>query len=279
MRIGDVEAHALTDGFFKLDGGAMFGIIPKPLWEKRIPADGRNRIRLGLNPMLLRAGGAIVVVETGIGGKFDPKFVDIYEIRRETPLDASLAAHGIAPEQVDFVVLTHLHFDHCGGNTRLDSSGRPVPVFPNAKHVVQEAEWRAATAPDTRSKASYLGENILPIEEAGLVMRVRGETEILPGVRCIPTPGHTEGHQSVLVESRGRKLLFLGDLIPTASHVDPPYVMGYDVQPIVTVRGKEALLPRIASEGWTVYFEHDPGITFARIETDGRRFSAKPLEG
>ncbi len=277
MRFGDVEAYALSDGFFKLDGGAMFGIVPKPLWERRIPSDNRNRIRLGLNPLLVIAGGKRIIVETGIGAKYDPKTIDIYDIRHEPPLLESLAANGFSPEDIDFVVLTHLHFDHCGGNTGIGGSGKPVPVFPNAKHVVQAGEWRTALAPDTRSRASYLAENLVPLEEAGLVMMIDGEAEIAEGVRCVPTPGHTAFHQSVLVESRGERLFMFGDLVPTASHLDPAWVMGYDVNPIVTVKRKEDLLPRMLREGWTVYFEHDPNITFAKVESDGRRYTAKPV--
>ncbi|MHC4597869.1 MAG: MBL fold metallo-hydrolase [Planctomycetota bacterium] len=270
-KLGEFDLISLSDGFFRLDGGAMFGIVPKTLWEKRIPADGRNRIRLGLRPLLIRTPEGSALVDTGIGEKYDAKELDIYAIEHPPTLEGALREAGVSPDEIRFVINTHLHFDHAGGNT--ERRGEDVlPAFPGATTIVQEKEWLAAVHPGERSRGSYKEENVLPLEAAGIVDRVDGEFEPLPGVRLVPTPGHTGGHQSVRITSGGETAFYPGDLVPTASHVDPPWVMGYDLYPEETVAHKRELLARACDENWLLCFEHDPSLSWGRVARDGSRF-------
>ncbi|MEZ5065754.1 MAG: MBL fold metallo-hydrolase [bacterium] len=270
MRIGDVEWHLVSDGTFRLDGGAMFGVVPKPLWEKRTSPDERNRITLGTNCLLIRSGGRIVLVDTGNGRKEDAKFREIFGFGEETDLVTSLAAHGVAPADVDTVVYTHLHFDHAGGGTRRDEDGRVVPVFPNARHVVQRAELEDAENPTVRSSASYLPHNWRPIADAGLLDVVDGEIDVAPGVRTMMMKGHVRALTGIVIESGNEKLVYPTDNMPTSAHAPVPWVMGYDLYPLDTVAFKEKHLPAAIDENWIVAFEHDPVVGAARIRREGR---------
>jgi glyoxylase-like metal-dependent hydrolase (beta-lactamase superfamily II) len=277
-RIGRHTVHAIQAGGQRLDGGAMFGVVPKPLWERRIAADERNRIALGMRCLLIEHELGPVLVDTGAGNKEDAKFHQIYAIENagadgRTALEDGLRQVGVTPEQVRLVINTHLHFDHAGGNTWRDASGTVRPTFPNARHVVQQGEWHFATHPTERTAASYLAPNFAPVHEAGLVDLVQGEGELAPGLRVLPTPGHVPFHQSVLLESDGEVLCFLGDLVPTAAHLPLPWIMGYDVEPLVTLESKRWLLRRAHEEGWTVLFEHDAAVSFGRVTHDGRQYA------
>jgi glyoxylase-like metal-dependent hydrolase (beta-lactamase superfamily II) len=271
-RFGDFELVSLSDGFFRLDGGAMFGVIPKPLWEKRIPADERNRIRLGLRPLLVRTPEGSVLVDTGIGDKYDEKAIEIYAIEHPPTLQGSLAAAGVDAAEIRFVVNTHLHFDHAGGNTVAAEGGSVRPAFPRATYLIQEKEWHAALFPGERSRASYRAENAVPLEEAGIVERVAGKTDPLPGITLVPTPGHTGGHQSVVIESKGEWAVYFGDTIPTIAHLDPAWVMAYDLFPQETVERKKALLETAVRRHGLVIFEHDPVTPWGRIEKSEKGF-------
>ena len=275
-RLGRFELVALSDGFFHLDGGAMFGVVPKVLWEKRAAPDGRNRIRMGLRPLLVRTPEGSVLVDTGAGSGFSPKEEEIYAFERPPDLAGSFRAAGIDPAEVRFVVASHLHFDHAGGNTVRDAGGTWRPAFPEALTLVQEREWVAARSPGPRSRGSYREENFLPLEEAGLVERVDGEAEPLPGVRLVPSPGHTAGHQGVRVESEGETAFFAGDTIPTAAHLDLPWVMAYDLFPQETVDRKRELLPACADGGWLVVLPHDPSTPWGRVIREGKGFRFVP---
>ena len=272
-RVGGIQVHALEAGTQKLDGGAMFGVVPKPLWEKRIPADARNRIPLAMRCLLVEAPRALVLIDTGAGDKESDKFKDIYGIENAgdpTALEDCIRAAGHRPEDIDIVLDTHLHFDHAGGNTRNGESG-PTPSFPGARYVVQRRELEFARTKNPRVRASYLEANYEPVAEAGLFDLVDGEAQVTEGVSVLPTPGHTPHHQSVLVESGGARLCYLADVCPTSAHVSLPWIMGYDLEPLVTLDTKMALWKRALSEEWTLVFEHDPQVVSARLEGEYTR--------
>lgn len=277
MKFGKFEFSMVSDGTFWLDGGAMFGIVPKVLWNKTNPADELNRIELKLNCLLIQTPEKNVLVDTGIGEKLDDKFKGIYRVERDFGLITSLEKNGLKPEDIDFVINTHLHFDHCGGNT-IKKDGKFVPTFSNAKYIIQKQEWHDATQSNERTKASYLKENFIPIEETGQLILVDGEHEIIPGIKVIATNGHTQGHQSVLLESEGKKALYLGDLIPTTSHVKIPYIMGYDLYPLDVMEKKEEVLRQAIEEKWLLIFEHDPKTPFAYLVEENGKQILKPKE-
>ncbi len=256
MKFGKFTLSLVSDGTFWLDGGAMFGIVPKVLWNKLNPADALNRIKLGLNCLLIQTKEKKVLVDTGVGKNLDVKFREIYRIERDSCLIESLGNLGVQPEDIDFVINTHLHFDHCGGNT-IEVNGDYIPTFPHAKYVIQKQEWHDATNTNERTKASYAQENFLPVEASGQLLLVDGNTELLPGISVVVTNGHTRGHQSVIIESEDKKSIYFGDLIPTSSHIKIPYIMGYDLFPIDVIEKKREILGRVIKERWLLIFEHD----------------------
>jgi len=272
LTIGDARVTVLNGGNFRLDGGAMHGVVPKTLWSKLVSCDPLNRCEYATRCLLIEAGGKRVLVETGNGDKFSPKLKDIYGIDHDRAIDVGLREVGLAPDDIDFVVMTHMHFDHSGGTTRYSTSGSGLaPVFRRARHVVQRREWEDATHPHERNRASYLQENVGPLGEAGLIQLVDGEAEIVPGVRVIPTPGHTAGHQSVLIgewDPGAPKALFLGDVVPTAVHTKLPWVMGFDLDPARTVETKRALFTRAVQEDWLLLWGHDKDNAGGRLGID-----------
>lgn len=279
MKVGDIHVHSLSAGTLRLDGGAMFGVVPRVLWEKKTSPDERHRILLDTRVLLVRSGNVNLLVDTGVGPKEDEKFRETYAV---TPwrLVEALAERSLSPGDIQVVVNTHLHFDHAGGNTRLTEGGRVEPVFPNAVYVVQRREWEDARASHERNRASYLRWNYEPLFEEGRLRLVEGEEEVAPGVFLKPLPGHTLGMQGVLLCSRGETALYLGDLIPTHHHVPLPWIMAYDLHPTLTLETKRNLLPAAAREGWTLFFEHDPHVPAARLEeTRPLVFSVHPVEG
>jgi glyoxylase-like metal-dependent hydrolase (beta-lactamase superfamily II) len=279
MRLGRFQLHVVSDGEFRLDGGAMFGVVPKPLWVKQKPADERNRIRMGTNCLLIESGDELVLVDTGIGDKVDDKFRDIYGMEPGARrLPASLRAAGFEPEDVTRVVLSHLHFDHCGWNTRREGD-RLVPTFPNARYWIERGELEHARAPNERDRASYFPENWEPLVEAGVVELFDGEVEVVPGISAVKVPGHNADMCVITIDggadARGA---FWADLVPTTAHVPLPWIMGYDLYPMGTLAGKKEWLPRAAAGGWLCAFEHDADEPFARIvEQKPGRFQAEPL--
>jgi glyoxylase-like metal-dependent hydrolase (beta-lactamase superfamily II) len=276
--LGGFRLHALDAGMQRLDGGAMFGVVPRPLWERRIAPDERNRIPLALRCLLVETPDALVLVDNGAGNKESAKFLDIYGIenapvagaQHPTRLEESLAAAGFAPDDIDIVIDTHLHFDHAGGNT-VSEAGIVRPAFPRARYVVQRGEWEFAHRRNERIQASYLAHNFDPVQAAGGFDFVAGEQEILPGVSVRPTPGHTPHHQSVLLRSAGETACFLADVIPTAAHLPLPWIMGYDVEPLVTLETKRRLLADARVEGWLLVFEHDPVTAWGRLSPHDER--------
>ena len=272
--VGSIRIHTIEAGLQWLDGGAMFGVVPKPLWEKRIPADDRNRIPLALRCLLVEAPQALVLVDTGIGNKEDQKFRDIFGVENAghpTRLEDAIRHAGFQPSDVDIVLNTHLHFDHAGGNTVLRDDGAVEPSFPGARHVVQRGEVDFAHSQNERIRASYLLHNIDPISRAGIWDLVDGEAVVTEGVRVVPTPGHTPHHHSVLIESDGETACFLADVCPTTAHVPLPWIMGYDLEPLVTLESKRGLWAQAREEAWLLVFEHDPSIAWGRLHPDSER--------
>jgi glyoxylase-like metal-dependent hydrolase (beta-lactamase superfamily II) len=262
--LGTLRIHALEGGTQRLDGGAMFGVVPKPLWERRIPADERNRIPLGLRALLVETPDELVLIETGLGNKEDEKFAGIYGVDnasdagRPDRLHDALAAAGFSADDVGVVINTHLHFDHAGGNTFRDADGQVRLAFPNARYFVQRGEWEWAHLANERTQASYLPHNFEPVMAAGRLTLVEGDVEIVPGISVRRTPGHCPHHQSVLVKSCGETACFLADVVPTFAHLPLPWVMGYDVEPLVTLESKRALLRQATDERWLLVSTHDP---------------------
>lgn len=269
--IGAFECIPLSDGTFYLDGGAMFGVVPKIFWNKLNPADERNRIHLGLHPLLICHPEKKILIDTGIGEKFDEKFRSIYGVDKSESIEGCLSKSGLKPADIDVVIISHLHFDHAGGNTMRDAKGNVVPKFPNATYVLQKKEWEVGLKPNPRSKASYLKENYVPLEEFGLLKLIDGEYEVFPGITCHPTGGHTEGHQVVTIEDGERGAIYWADIMPTTSHVRIPYIMGYDLFPLDVIKYKEKFISLSVEKGWISFFEHDPEYTHGRISLeDGR---------
>jgi glyoxylase-like metal-dependent hydrolase (beta-lactamase superfamily II) len=270
--VGDASVTVLHDGTIALDGGAMFGVVPRVVWEKRDPPDERNRVTLGLNVALIESGGQRVLVDTGMGERWSEKEVRMYRIDRSTTLVGGLRARGLGPEDIDVVVNTHLHFDHAGGNTRAEG-GRVVPAFPRARYIVQRGEWDDATHPHERSRASYRADDFVPVAEAGQLDLIDGEAEVAPGVRAVRVGGHTTHHQMVVVESGGETLVVPTDLLPTASHLPLPFVMGYDLFPVATLEAKRKLLDAAVAGGWRILFYHDPRTPVGRVRRDGEAYT------
>jgi glyoxylase-like metal-dependent hydrolase (beta-lactamase superfamily II) len=264
IALGDVRVHILHDGTLALDGGALFGVVPRVLWEKGDPPDEGNRVTLGLNVALVETAGRRVLVDAGMGDKWGERETRMYRIDRTRTLLGCLAALGLGPEDVDVVVNTHLHFDHAGGNTRV-VDGRVVATFPRARYVVQAGEWHDATHPHERSRASYLEQDFVPLAEARRLELIEGDAEVAPGVRVERVGGHTAHHQIVVIEGGGKHLVIPTDLLPTASHLPIPWVMGYDLFPVDTLAAKRRLLEQAAREGWEMLFYHDPRRPLGRI--------------
>jgi glyoxylase-like metal-dependent hydrolase (beta-lactamase superfamily II) len=281
-QLGDFELTVCTDGTYKLDGGAMFGVVPKPLWETRIAADEQNRIQLGLNTVVVRTGRQTVVIETGIGNKQSPKMREIH--CNEALLPQSLAAAGVRPEEVDVVINTHLHFDHCGWNTTLPANGPVTPTFPNARYFAHRGEVEHGRLQLERDRVSYLAPNYEPLIESGQMTlldndRIRTNPEICPGISVELFPGHTAQLMAVHIESKtaggtAEHACYISDLIPTSAHLDPAWVMGYDLDPVESIAQRKRFYQRAIPEKWLVLFTHDHDTPMARI---GLNEKGKPV--
>jgi glyoxylase-like metal-dependent hydrolase (beta-lactamase superfamily II) len=253
--VGEFDLMVLTDGSYLLDGGAMFGVVPKPLWEKRAPANERNQILLGLNTVVVRTGKHTVVIETGIGNKLSEKQRNIFEAKQMLP--QSFQAAGIRLEDVDVVINTHLHFDHCGWNTTRTDDGRVVPTFPNARYFVHRGEVEHGHLQLERDAVSYISDNYDPLIASGQMSLVEGGEEIVPGVSVELFPGHTSQMMAVMLDSGGRRACYISDLIPTSAHLDVTWVMGYDLDPLTCIEQRKRFLSRAIPEQWLVLFTHD----------------------
>lgn len=268
MKFGAFELYPVSDGRFRLDGGAMFGVVPKVLWDKCCHADELNRIPLSLTCLLIRAHGKNILLDTGLGSKEDDKFHRMFAVERTPTLLDSLKRLGVEPEDVDLVINTHLHFDHAGGNSRRRANGILSPTFPKARYIIQRGEYDDASRANERTKASYGLANFAPIAEAHQWEFLDGDTEVVPGVTALVTAGHTRCHQGIKIESEGHAAFYLGDLIPTVSHLPLPYIMGYDLFPVQTLETKRWVLDRAFEEHWLLLFEHDPLIQAGHVKRD-----------
>jgi glyoxylase-like metal-dependent hydrolase (beta-lactamase superfamily II) len=256
----------------------MFGVVPKTLWEKKYLADEKNRIKLALNSILIKTAKELILVETGIGGDLDPKFYEYYSVERKPGLVLSLEKLGYQAEDIDFVVNTHLHFDHCGGNTSKNEKGEDVPTFPKARYIIQKGEWEDALHPSERDKASYLEQNFLPLEKYGLLQLVDGNKEISEGVEVIVVPGHTSRHQCLKVSTGGKVFFFLGDLVPTSAHVGLSYIMSYDLFPQQTLENKREYFEQAIEEDWILAFNHDPEHFFGKVKKVNNKYTFEALK-
>jgi glyoxylase-like metal-dependent hydrolase (beta-lactamase superfamily II) len=279
-QLGKWKIHAIQAGGQKLDGGAMFGVVPKTLWERRIPADDRNRIQLGMRCLLIEHDIGPVLIDSGAGNKENDKFYEIYGIENKgtqgpTALEDGLAQLGYKPDDIVMVINSHLHFDHAGGNTVKQADGTIAPAFPKARYVMQKGELDWATHTNERTAASYFPPNWDPVKATGQLELIDGDKEIITGIHSVKTPGHTPHHQGLLIESAGERAFYIADLVPTASHLPLAWIMGYDVEPLVTLETKRRILKRAMDENWLVVFEHDAKTAWSQIQNDGKAYGLR----
>jgi glyoxylase-like metal-dependent hydrolase (beta-lactamase superfamily II) len=272
MQLGDYRVEIVPDTIFRLDGGAMFGVVPRILWSRVCPPDEHNRVRLNMNCLFVETATERVLIETGIGEKWTPKQASLYGIERERSFTESLRRiTGVGPEEMSIVVNTHLHFDHAGGNTKTDDEGRAVPAFPNARYFVSRGEYQHAETPHERDRASYLPENWRPLKESGQLELKDADYEVVPGLRMETITGHSQTMQCVRLTRGGQTLFGFADLVPTRAHVALAWIMGYDLYPVETLEAKKRLLPQAARESWLCLFYHDAEAPLCRVvEEDGK---------
>jgi glyoxylase-like metal-dependent hydrolase (beta-lactamase superfamily II) len=274
MTMGNFELTAVSDGIYYLDGGAFFGVVPKVMWERKLPADEKNRVPTGLNSIVVRTGEKNILIETGLGNKLPEKMAKIYN--QPAQLLTNLEAAGIAPDDIDIVINSHLHFDHCGWNT-IRSGDKIAPTFPKAKYYAQEGEWLHARQQHERDGVSYMTANYDPLVESGQMELIKGNREIVPGVSVEVFPGHTEHMQAVLLRSGGKTACYISDLIPTRAHLDLTWVMAFDLFPIETIENRKRYYARAIPEKWLTMFTHDAEVPWAYLEHDEKgRLVAKP---
>jgi len=275
--LGDFELTVITDGLYYLDGGAMFGVVPKPLWEKKLPADDQNRLHVAMNSLAIRTPDHTILVDTGAGNKLPDKTRRIFDV--EERLLSNLDAAGFAPDDFDIVINTHLHFDHSGWNTVSRPDGVIVPTFPRARYYYQRGELAHAHQQHERDRVSYLTANYDPLVASGRATLLDGDAPIVGGIRVQLFPGHTVHHQAVIIESQNKKAAYVGDLIPTSAHLHPSWVMGYDLSPIDCIDNRHRYYRNAIPERWLTIFTHDPATPWAYVSRDpAGRYSAEPLE-
>ena len=272
MRIGDYDLYSIETSEFSLDGGAMFGIIPKPIWEREAPSDALNRIDMVTRSLLLCSDEKKILIDTGNGTKWEEKYRDIYNIDTSRyNIENSLTKYGFSPDDITDIINTHLHFDHAGGNTKIND-GSIVPTFPNAKYWVTKEHWELANHPSQKDSGSFIEHDWKVLAENGMIETVNGNEPFIKGIDSYITQGHTAGLLHPMI-SDGTKTLFYGaDIFPLAAHISIPWVMAYDVQPVVTMKEKEILLPKMQDEEWILFLEHDPNIQACTVHQDGKHF-------
>jgi len=265
MKIGKYKLRIIESGYFGLDGGAMFGIIPKPLWNKTNPSDENNRVKLATRNLLLESEDRKIIVDVGMGDKWNEKEKAIYSIDSNRSLEKGLAEHDLKTKDITDVILTHLHFDHCGGSTTLEN-GKLMPAFPNARYFVQKQNYDWAVKPSDRDKGSYLKSNFVPLFEEGVLSFTIGDARLDDNIDFIVINGHTFGQQMLKISDSANTLVYCCDLLPFVSHIPIPYIMGYDLQPLVTMKEKVKTLQQALDENWLLFFGHDPEIAFATVK-------------
>ncbi len=266
LTLGDFELSILSDGTYPLDGGAFFGVVPKVIWSRKVQADERNHVTAGLNSLLVRTGREDVLIETGIGNKLSERMIKFYG--QPAKLLDSFAAAGIAPGEVDIVINTHLHFDHCGWNTVRRADGSIAPTFPRARYYAPRGEWDYARRPSERDAISYIPENYDPLVHSGQMTLLEGNEQIVPGISVKTFPGHTAHMQAVVVQSGGKTACYISDLIPTTAHIDLTWGMSFDLYPLQTVESKKRYYARSTLEKWLTIFTHDPITPWGYVERD-----------
>ena len=273
MKIGKYELKVIETGVFGLDGGAMFGIIPKPLWSKFNPADEQNRVSLHARNLLLVSDSRKILIDTGIGSNWDEKFIRNYRLdQSENTLSNSFNKHGIKPDEITDVLLTHLHFDHTGGSTYL-KDGKWIPTFPNAKYYVQKKHFEWALNPTEKDRGSFIQNRFMPLYNEGLLNFIDGDVSFDDEIEFITINGHTSFQQMIKVYDSSNSVLYCGDLFPFTSHIPIPYVMGYDLQPLVTIQEKKKILPFAVEQNWELFFEHDPEVIMGTVAESQGKFS------
>lgn len=278
MQIGNYRVEIIPDSEFRLDGGAMFGVVPRNLWAQLCPPDEQNRIRMNMNCVFIDTGGEKVLIETGIGDKWSAAQASMYGIERERPLAETLELRtGVNADEVTIVVNTHLHFDHAGGNTTRDNVGNIVPAFKNARYMVSGAELDHANNPSERDRASYLPDNWLPLKESGQLEAREADYEVVPGLHLQTQPGHNRSMQCWRLDRGDQTMFGFADLVPTRAHIRLPWIMGYDLFPLETLEAKKKLLPQAARENWLCLFYHDPDAALCRLAVEGEKLTAVPL--
>ena len=279
MRLGHAELHIVSDGLWRQDAGAHFGIVPRVLWEPIIALDDRHRVPMSVNCLLIRSAGKSILVDTGLGSKLSQKERDRFGYQPSPGLMDSLRQLGVDTDDVDIVINTHLHADHCGGNTVLDSHGKPRPTFPQAEYWIQRLEWADARYPNERTIKTYLPENLLPLEEQGQLRLLHGDTPVTPEVKCVVTRGHTRAHQSVIIRSGDQAAIYLGDLAPWKENIEKlAWTPAGDVAPMETIETKRAIRQWVLEENALLIFEHDPRLSAGRLRHTGESFVVEAVD-
>ena len=277
MKIGRFEIFSIVENSFKIDGGAMYGVVPKIIWQKFNPPDQYNLVKLDINLLLIKTDGENILIDAGIGDSLSERQKKMFGVERSSALEKSLSELNLTPEDIHLVLLTHLHADHAGGVIKISEDGKKLPRFPNARYVVQLEEWNEAMHPDERTSATYFTSNLKIIEQKELLELVDGDDEVATGVRLVKTGGHTPGHQAVLIEDEDNKVIWPGDIIPSTYHLRLPYVAAVDLFPRETMEQKRRFLQMCTQDGWLMAFDHDLKVKIGKLEKAGEEIKIRDI--
>jgi glyoxylase-like metal-dependent hydrolase (beta-lactamase superfamily II) len=276
MRSGNFEIFSIVENSFKIDGGAMYGVIPKVIWQRFNPPDSDNMVKLDINLLLIKSDGENILIDAGIGDALSERQKKMFGVEKSSVLEKKLSEHNLTPEAIHLVLLTHLHADHAGGVVKVEN-GQKIPRFPNARYVVQLKEWEEAMHPDERTSATYFTSNLRILEDEKLLELIDGQDEVAKGIKLIPTGGHTPGHQAVLIEDGDNKILWAGDIIPSTHHVRIPYVASVDLFPRETMEQKRKFLQMCLNDGWNLAFDHDLKVKIGKLEKAGEEIKIRDM--